>query len=464
MFIIIQIPFVDLRVIQKADARQCFFPHKFMNRTGKKVYFRHFGSKHFRQHADGLPQSECCYFDARRMIKLNNIDLSSRLVFARLFAEDFFLHFDIGIRISNHIDQKDLMDIIKKIVTDNIFIIPNLNKKESGKEKTICSLNSIQKYIESLYMYATSYISNNINDYRMLKKDAINLSFGNPSIFCQYKCSDGIMQDFSNKIINLDNCLDVYKTTMNNYLYLVHVWIAGKKKDTGETKDVLRRLRICLLKLHNYREGLMCLFQFLDNRNPREDDKYSDILCIKFKYLLQLLKRTTHYGMQGKHIMDLALQTEKDIYYENWEDHIERLEYYYNYFDEIEKRREKIMNVNFNGEVSFNNSTFNNIDGGGNTLNQSNVMVSSDINELLIEFDKEFDRLLIELTLSNPDVDKLKDYKREFKEEVTSSKRDRIKLSDIMRNIKNAFTGFITNADKLSLLFDLGNKIIEKLK
>ena len=160
MFIIIQIPFVDLRLLQKQKSEASFFPNQFANRTNKPVYYRHFGAKHYRNNSENLPTSEHSFFDSYNLLKLNKAVNNAagwrcRLVFARLFADDFFFHFDIGVRVkaNNEGDVLKLMPIIQHFFKEELFVSA---KKITSNRKY--NLYTLRQYLESVYLYATTYV------------------------------------------------------------------------------------------------------------------------------------------------------------------------------------------------------------------------------------------------------------------------------------------------------------------
>lgn len=460
MFIVLQFPFVDLRLIQKQEGKQFFYPNKFKERTSKKVYYRHFGSKHYREKTDGLPQSEYCFYNSKKILKLDeSIAPNCTLVFARLFAEEFFFHFDIGIRVTDNSEQQiDLLKYIEELLKKNIFITLGNICNESS-----LNIESIKSYIESLYIYATTY-----TDAYVKSKDTVSLTFGSPAVFCQYSSGSYIIRNKGLKTINIDNFV-LKKTTINLRSTLSHVWITEKYDSYGETKEYLRNLRICLMKLYNYREGLSAVFQFLEFVNDFDNLK-SDIICIEFNYLRNLLKKPKYRGVSGKEIMDMALEGDRTLYNDAWENHIERLNYYYGRFIDIKKERLRPMSINIEGSNNNvntgNNSSINSAAGGSSIIGDVSggsvsVNTSGDVRELMGQFMEEYNKLLAELKLSKEDMAKLDSHKEEFKAEVSNAKPEPQKVKSVWDKIKSVFSGIVSNADKLTTLYLLGEKVVK---
>jgi len=119
----------------------------------------------------------------------------------------------------------------------------------------------------------------------------------------------------------------IQKATLNYQSHAVHLWLFEKRNLWGETKDLLRRLRICLLKLNAYREGLNGIFQYL-SRNDIIVDSLSELLLSKFTLLLDILSRDQYYGVNGRNIMDRIIAKECALYYESWEETKQKLRYF----------------------------------------------------------------------------------------------------------------------------------------
>ena len=117
----------------------------------------------------------------------------------------------------------------------------------------------------------------------------------------------------------------IQKATLSYRHDSFHLWFLKSNALYGEEKDLLRRLRICLLKLNNYREGLEGVFGHL---KQTEEDDFSELLHIKFSQMLNLLQRDRYFGVDGKDIMDDVVTRESTLYYQSWAENIHMLKYY----------------------------------------------------------------------------------------------------------------------------------------
>lgn len=335
MFIIIQFPFVDLRLLDKHTYKDTsfLFPNQLGNLGKSPIYYHYFGYNRFRYNFDQLPSSEHSFFQNQKLLKMvQTPDYKYKLVFTRLFTDDFFFHFDIGIRVTpkNNSDKINVAQLIGKLLTENIFTTLGSFSKHSNY-----SFLALQQYIASLYVYATTNAKN------PLRNNTSYLYFGKPAIYCQYSENKCRIQNNGMVQFDIDQQIRMYKSTRRCENSAVHLWLTSKPDSGGDTIDMLRRLRICILKLHNYREGLDGVFQYL-KRNEYNCHTASELLIQQFTYLLGLLERDKHFGIGGKQIMDLAIEKEKVLYYDSWEENLSKIKFY---LSKIEAFRNQKMEV-----------------------------------------------------------------------------------------------------------------------
>jgi hypothetical protein len=327
MFVIIQIPFVDFRLLKKEEEEEktFFFPHQFIKRAKGRICYRYFGFSKGRYNSDDLHPSEQNFFDSQKLLKIkyNSEDkYKYKLIFARLFADDFFFHFDIGIRIQfkNATDKIDLSSLGQNLFDKNIFV-PSKQNRAGGP----FNIFSLRQYIESLYLYATTHTKS----LHCINANHLYLGFGKIAVFCQCRNNENIKENISLKKIIDDEDIYLQKATLRYSSDATHLWLIGAYNPEGETKDFLRRLRICLLKLNNYREGLDGIFKYLLHDDINFNDLH-DLLYAKLNNLLKLLKQKKYYGIEGQYIMDRAVTIENEVYSGSWNEYKQKIIFYRN--------------------------------------------------------------------------------------------------------------------------------------
>ena len=418
MFVIMQIPFVDKRLLSKTKSDSFLFPNE--RGQNNSAFYRHIGPKGFRNEFSSLPLSEHNFFGGKRLLKIEpNINYKYKIIFSRLYVDDFFLQFDIGIDIDTDSLREpiNLLNLIKHLTQNDIFLAwkyidkngaknyKNAQKVKSKEEsaeiyKVETSFNffSLQKHIESLYIYATTKTKE--------FKQAINenhLHFGAPAIFFQYtpyECS--INNKHFTNIINEKN-YSVNKTThictVNGSSFPVHLWFLSNYVTRGPTRDVLRRIRLCMLKLNCFREGLKGIFDYLDKSDSEFAD-VSDKVFIKFKNLKERLVGEEYYGVNGKEMMDLALKCEKDTHSSSWNENMSKIDFYLNAYSTIKERSKQVstqIGVQVNGgKLNSKNIkvTFSNGSGGKDNIDdKGRKELIGEIEKLWEHFqDLKFDR------------------------------------------------------------------------
>ncbi len=437
MFITLQIPFVDLRLLRADRDPNCFFPHTWVSGPG---YYRHFGARHGRTDCEELPPPEHTFFQAKRMLtSLRHETLNTRLVYARLFADRFFFHFDIGIKVFEYGAAQKPLPLLQDLWKHGRLHAPSLKQKQISLNE-----HSLWPYIKDLYLYATTYVK----AYPSPVSEKPELYFGRAAVFCQCSLQPGPEKGFR-KIHTLDNRLTLYQGSLPLPRFSMPVWLMQKHNDGGVTKDKLRKLRICLLKLHNYREGLTGVFRFLDAQIGAPETLNLDELRVEFKYLMRLLRRESLYGVPGKRIMDYALDGEKYAHRENWEELLSNLEEYYDRIKELQHGGGYTMKVDFHDQVTVQ----------GDQIFAENIYHTAEDKRQMMDFAAAFDAMvqqIVETEVAN----RLTSQKDELMQYLQNKEKNGKKISRIWDSMKNTLKAAVQNADKLTTLFLLGEKIV----
>lgn len=123
MFVVIQYPFVDSRMLKK-DSSDIFFPNLFRKKPTQRCYFRFLGAEKLRVDAEDFPQGEKSYFNSNAVASFLPKSQSPlhKVVFNRFYADDLSFHYDIGLHgyaYSTKIDFfiRELMEIPRLKVT-----------------------------------------------------------------------------------------------------------------------------------------------------------------------------------------------------------------------------------------------------------------------------------------------------------------------------------------------------------
>ena len=444
IFIIIQIPFVDFRLLKNEKNEKYFFPHTW---TREPIYYRFFGHKTIRKNSDSFPLCEQTFYKPQKPKKIfsyiNHDSINAKIVFTRLLSDNFFFHIDIGIKIINANNKTDPIQTINNLFSKGFLYAPPL------KKILPFSIKEFHTYIENLYNYATTYICNKV--YLEELMDKTNLYFGKPAVYCQgsfYKINKTELKT----IHEIDDNIVLYKGNLKIPAFNAHLWIMQKNNFNGVIKDQLRNLRICLLLLHNYREGLIGIFKYL-GKNSLESCNVDNIK-IMFAYLLRRLNESKLYGYDGKHIMDDAIKNDSYIFYETWDKLITCLKEYYMEIKSIQKERRKMGNEKneFNGPV-FQAPVY---------VNRDQVFgnITYEENQQIIDFLKELDSRISEI-VSDEVKEQLINKKNELNEYIRS--KNKSKLTVTWDSIKNILKSAISNANNLATLFTLGEKVMSLL-
>ena len=322
MFITVQMPFVDFRLLDKNPSKNYFYPNFFMQKgTANKTYYRFLGSRAARTQSLNLPLSEKEFFDSTNSLKLkiaeNNYNAS--IIFSRLYCDRFFFHFDFGIKIeSEKVKNKDIL----KVVND-IFSAIYTNDRRPDIKNPIINFPDIKQYLIAIYRYATTYTNAEISDDENKMLDS-KILFGKLGVFINCNKSDIISESFHPVFPN-DTEYKIYVCSSCIKQIQSDIWIIDKP-DIPQ----IRELRICLSKLHCFKECLFLTTKYLDNF---KDDSLLNIADIsqQFEFINRLYKKDSYYGFKIESIESAAFSANLSADVVTWDD-------YKNKIDELLKR------------------------------------------------------------------------------------------------------------------------------
>lgn len=341
MILILQIPFVDFRVLCKKYQKQIFLPNTFIGRNGKH-YYRYFGLIHPRRSCDGLLNSEKEFFESKKVISLKKeMDHKGlKIVFQRLFCDGIFYHFDLGLYISDDIIKQNYGCLIEKSITSI------LNRKDfcvSSKlniTNPIC-LNSLSDVVKKYYIYATTKIKYQKAGKKLVRDRNDKIIVGNPATFI---IADNIfkLKKGNNRIIPFTHN-ETYQNEIIKKGELIiganryDIWVVDKH--SSHNND-MRSLRVCLSKLHCYKEGIARILKFADNSRFIPNHFDYDLLLTSLTKILTLLKdyqsenNPYHFS---EDIMVTAFKGVLSVDELTWKEYISSLD---RYIDDMSKQRQ----------------------------------------------------------------------------------------------------------------------------
>lgn len=454
MFIIAQIPFVDIRLLSNKNYKNCFFPNMFDRHYEKATYYRFLGSERNRFNPNGLPAAERTYFDSRKMIyvdhksKMKSYHYFPQVLFARFFVEKQCFHFDIGLRETINFSGPQRKNISK--FARDLLQIPFLginDRFEQGDD--IYSILGLERPLKNIYLYATSSKkAERIKDY------SSKLIWGYPALFIVYDKNEqhyfGMAKTFNvNKNIKIRHELLSLKNTFAD------AWYIGKEGISRYNQD-LRNLRIYLSKLHSYKESARIILNYLDKHGFENFDKQ------KVKEFLKLMQfqmnRETFYGYDNKDFRQLAFYIDERYNHVTWDEFKFRIQ------AKIEELERSIMSTyNFN---SADNSQQVNVVNSPGAI----VEIPKNTEEVRNEYIQKFNSMFEELLMQNKNLLEEERITLENKKEnflactqnTAIEVKEAKKRLEILKSTLSKISSFaITNPEKIEKLMSIGEKILD---
>lgn len=328
MFIVAQIPFVDMRLLLKRQNSNYFFPNTFNRHYEKATYYRFLGSEKNRYNPNELPVKERTYFDSRKLLYIADyiVDKHGRilqdgyipqLLFARFFEEKQSFHFDIGLRELNsgfgRNIRKDISSFAKRILQTPFLGIND--RYEVGEKKY--SILGLEEALSDIYLYATSSKKTDKKD-----NDKSKIVFGYPALFVIYDRNEQHLFGKA-KVFHVSDHIEVRHELVSVGHTFADVWYIGKESLHKHEQD-LRYLRIYLSKLHSYKESTRIILNYSEFYGIDDIDinKFESFL----KSMQKMLNRKHYYSFENKSFEDLAFYLDESYNEITWKDFKERIE------------------------------------------------------------------------------------------------------------------------------------------
>lgn len=462
MFIIAQIPFIDLRLLScnvRHKINGCIFPNTFERKANRKIYYRYLGAEKLRAFPGELPTPERKYFDSSRILSLNGASSFAdkpyypRLLFSRLFEDAQFFHFDIGLRENSYekICRKDLSRFILEFMNAPLFKI----RKKFDRTESLYSFLELTEQIRQIYLYATNDVRKNGTGRVTDKELSRKVITGNPALFITYN-KDEIHTFGRARKITLPNGIEIWHDLITMDNILLNVWFIGKN-DLPKYNSELRNLRIYLSKLHSYKESVQIILDRLQYPNDFSRDK----LIHFFELISSYVHREKYYGYQNEDFWSLIFSVDDTFNHMTWGNYKRQIDAYLNAV------KEKTMSINY-GIV--NTGSMNNT---GNiimtTAADSNITLTvsppdNTIQEKIKAFDELTKELLANDQLTQSQIQRLEDNFDSFRDCVTAKNADKDTALKIFKRLKNALSETVGIASGIEKFIILGKSIINLLK
>nr|WP_325212323.1 hypothetical protein [uncultured Oscillibacter sp.] len=322
MFAVIQYPFIDTRLLNAAGPKNSFFPPQFTpQRITQNRYFRFLGEEKLRRAPESLPEKERTYFDSRTAISFLPAPQAplQKGVFKRLYTDVFSLHYDIGLYgfydgllfpYSGEYDSvaRELMEAPRLKVTKRF---------EHGEQEF--SLYTFFDELLRIYQYATT--SKKAGPVQLAPgragilpgTPALIFSYG-PLEFIPPKKVKWLLPSLPNLKVGC-SLLNLHNHPIAVY-YICHCFSHSKS-------DEVRRLRICISKIHACKETLRLLLTYIEQDQPGGVKLRPTLLYLK--KFLSLAGREQYYGFDNQNFWDLAYSIDEALHREQWSELIDRV-------------------------------------------------------------------------------------------------------------------------------------------
>lgn len=320
MFAVIQYPFIDTRLLNAASPQNSFFPHKFTPHITQNHYFRFLGEEKLRKTSEELPKEESTYFDSKAAIAFLPASQAplQKGVFKRLYTDNFSLHYDIGLYgfysslFSPYVGKydpfiRDLMETPRLKVT-----------RRFEHSKRAFSLYTFFDELLQIYQYATT--SKKAGPIRLAPVRAGILP-GTPAVILSYKPLELGPPVKAKWMTSLPD-LGVGCSQFNLHNHPIAVYYIEHGYSSAKSDEV-RRLRICISKIHACKETLRLLLEYIEQGQPG-GVKLRLLLSYLTKFL-RLADKVKYYGFDNQSFWELAYSTDEALHREQWTELIDRV-------------------------------------------------------------------------------------------------------------------------------------------
>lgn len=453
MFAVIQYPFIDTRLLNAAGLQNSFFPPQFQPRMTQNRYFRFLGEEKLRRAPESLPKKERTYFDSKAAISFLPASHAplKKGVFKRLYADDFSLHYDIGLygfygMLHPYYGEYD--SFIRELMeTPRLKVTRRF--EPSGRE---FSLYTFFDELLQIYQYATT--SKKAGPVQLAPVQAGILP-GIPAVIFSYKPYE-LRPPAKTKWLKLSPDLQAGCSLLNvrNHpiaaYYISHDFSAAKS-------DEVRRLRICISKIHACKETLRLLLPYIEQSQSCDIKLRPSLLYIK--KFLRLAGKEQYYGFDNQSLWELtySIDIDKALYREQW---IELLDQVKDVLDLLEQEL-NFREVTVVGNITYENHNGVMVAGSKDTVIDSIVIGESkkELNDTLQDFSNEAEHLLKELEANGEEITELREQIKTFCDSVKEKKPKKKVCKALLSGIKAT----LANASAIEKLGSLGIKIIELL-
>lgn len=447
MFSVIQYPFIDTRLLNASTPSGNFFPQQFRRQTTQNRYFRFLGSEKLRRYAEDFPRGEQTYFDSKTSVTFLPVAPLKKGVFKRLYADDLSLHYDIGL-YGSHWGKCN--SFIRRLMET-----PRL-KVTSRFEPEECVFSPYAFFDELLQIYQYATTSKKAANVPSTLSQA-GIVPGTPAVIVNYH-SPELKPPSKAKWLEFPSGLRAGCSLfdLNNHPIAVYL-IEHDHIENGRfisKSDEVRRLRICISKIHTYKETLRLLLEFIERE--QFDNIRPKLLSFYLKKLLDLAKKERYYGFDNQDFWGLAYSIDEALHRAQWIELLDRAKVISDSLDQEMLKEAKTVN-----KITYENH------GGvmvaaSKDVSIGNIVIEGPQPELdgaVQTFSEEAERLLANLEANGKEVSDLKEQIKVF----CDSAKEKAPKKDVCNVLFKGIKAALVNASSVETLFNLGKKILELL-
>lgn len=442
-FAVIQYPFIDTRLLNVSNPSGYFFPQQFRRQTTRNRYFRFLGPEKLRRYAEDFPNGEQTYFDSKAAVTFCPVTPLKKGVFKRLYADDLSLHYDIGL-YGPHFGKYNRL-IRRLMETPRLKVTSRFEPREC-----VFSPYTFFDKLLQIYQYATT--SKKVADVPPAPIQA-GIIPGTPAIILSYRSPELKLPSPSQiKWLELFPGLRAGCSLfdLNNHpiaVYLIeHDHFASKS-------DEVRRLRVCISKIHAYKETLRLLLEFI--KHEQFGGIKLEPSSFYLKKLLELAKKEWYYGFDNQDFWGLAYSIDKEFHQAQWTELVDQAKVIADCLDQEMRKGVKTLNkfTYENSGVMFVNSK--DVDIGSITIGKT----QKELDGAVQDFFEEAERLLAKLEANGKEVSELKEQIKVF----CDSAKEKSPKKDVCNVLFKGIKAALATAPSVEALFNLGQKIVELL-
>jgi len=316
MFAVIQYPFIDTRLLNEECPTGSFFPQQFHRHPARSRYFRFLGPEKLRRCSEDFPEGEKNYFDSKAAVSFlpASQEPMGKGVFKRLYADGLSLHYDIGLyaRLGQFFLSECRPFVRELMETPRLKVTSRFEYRECE-----FSLYTFFDELLRLYQYATT---SKKAAGALITPTQAGILPGTPAVIisCQ---SFELKPASKTKWLKLLPDLRVGCSLLNLRDHPIAVYCI-ERNFTFSRKDEVRRLRVCISKIHAYKEALRLLMSFIEYRHTSGIKLRP--LRVYLNQLLRLAEKKRYYGFDNQDFWGLAFSIDESFHQQQWIDLIDR--------------------------------------------------------------------------------------------------------------------------------------------